>query len=101
MLRFMLILQASSEERHTKVNVEPEGISMIKYLDMASISFRLAASAYVVYRLCLQPLNIGIEAWSQYDGAVAASRDILCDIRYLRLKRQAGALRHQKLLTRK
>ena len=62
MLRFMLILDTSSEERHSKDNVEPKGISMMKCLDIVSISLRLAASVYVVYWICLLSLKIGVSS---------------------------------------
>ena len=60
MLRFMLILETPAEECHAKNRVDPVGISIIKYLDITNISFRFSASAYAVYIVCLQSLNIGV-----------------------------------------
>lgn len=60
MLRFILILEAPAEEFHAKNNVDVPGISMIKYLDITSISFRLAVWAYAEYMVCSQSLNTGV-----------------------------------------
>ncbi len=60
MFRFMLILEMPDEDCHAKNIVVPDGILIIKYLDITSISFRFAASAYEVYIFCLLSLNIGV-----------------------------------------
>ena len=60
MLRFMLISKASAEECQAKDSVDISGISMTKYLDIASISLRLDVSAYEVNRVCSHSLHIGV-----------------------------------------
>jgi len=60
MLRFMLILEGPAEEFQEKNSVDASATSIIKYLDSTTVSFRLTASACVVYTVCLRSLNTGV-----------------------------------------
>lgn len=60
MVKFIRISEASAEEYQAKESVNTSDISIIKYLDIASVSFRFAVSAHVVYMVCSHSLQIGV-----------------------------------------
>ena len=60
MVRFIRISEASAEEYHAKDNVDMSDISIIKYLDIDSVSFRFSVFAHVVYIVCSHSLQIGV-----------------------------------------